>query len=68
MAAAPADVTVAVEPPPPVPRLARVGPFEVAAGSRAGLIATLAIGLVAIAGLAAWVAVLALRARRVRGG
>lgn len=55
----PADVTVSVSrtlPPRPAASLARVGPFRVAPGSRAPLLAALIGGLAAIAALALWVA------------
>jgi hypothetical protein len=57
------DVLVAPTPPPP-PALVRAGPFTVEAGSRRPLLATLAVGLIAIAGLASWIVLLELRRRR----
>jgi hypothetical protein len=57
------DVLFAPAPPPP-PALVRAGPFTVEAGSRRPLLATLAIGLIAIAGLASWIVLLELRRRR----
>lgn len=63
----PAQVTVASAPAPRPPR-SRVGPFEVAPGSRAPLVATLALALALIAGLAGWIAWTAIRQRRATGG
>jgi hypothetical protein len=63
----PHDVAIAVEAPPPAAALARVGPFEVAAGDRTALAVTLVVALAAIAALAAWIAALQLRAQRRRG-
>ena len=56
------SVTVALastRPAPAPPALAHVGPFAVAASSRAGLVATFVVGLVAVSGLAVLVFVLA---------
>ncbi len=47
------DVQVQIAPPPAVPRLTQLGPFDVAAGSRRALIATLAFALIVAGGLAA---------------
>ena len=53
------DVDLAIDvaaPPPAAPPLVSVGPFAVAAGSRTGLLATLALALATIATLAALLA------------
>lgn len=47
------DAAVQLAPTPAAPRLARVGPFEVAPGTRPLLVATLALALLVIGGLAA---------------
>jgi type III secretory pathway lipoprotein EscJ len=53
----PASLSIVVAPPAALPaETAHVGPFEVAAGSRTALRATLAIGLLVIAALAAYIA------------
>jgi hypothetical protein len=57
------DVRLIAAPPPP-PRLVRAGPFTVESSSRGPLLATLALALVAIAGLAGWIVVIELRGRR----
>jgi type III secretory pathway lipoprotein EscJ len=60
-------VTVVATPaptPPAAPALPRVGPFEVAPGSRRALQLTLAAGLLAIAALAGWVFAVEMRRRR----
>lgn len=61
----PAAVSVVAAAPAPRDELVDVGPFRVAAGSRAGLIATLAIALVIIAGLGAWLAAMGSRRRSI---
>jgi hypothetical protein len=52
-----AEVTVITAAPAPGEALVAVGPFRVAAGSRTPLLAALAAALLAIAGLAAWIAI-----------
>lgn len=59
-----AAIAIAVRPLAPAPTLTSVGPFDVATGSRGPLIATLALALIAIAGLAIWIVVLDARQRR----
>jgi type III secretory pathway lipoprotein EscJ len=51
-----AEPAIAVEIGASRPELARVGPFTVAAGDRPALVATLAVLLAAVAGLAGWLA------------
>jgi hypothetical protein len=60
----PAAIEIAAAGPPPRDPVVSVGPFEVAAGSRGPLIATLAGGLVVIAGLAGWIALVGVRRYR----
>jgi hypothetical protein len=57
------DVLLALAPPPP-PALVRAGPFTVEAGSRVPLLATLALGLLAIAALSVWIVLIELRRRQ----
>lgn len=59
-----AAVTVVTAAPPPSESLVAVGPFRVAEASRVPLLAALAAGLLAIAGLAIWIAVAGYRVRR----